>query len=152
MGLLRKLTGGVDKKLLQTGVLGRGLITDLNLTGTTVQTGNGLTERACIFTVEVTLDDTPTFTATCKQRIAEILIPKINPGSSVVAVRVDPEDHNHIALDLHTDPPTVTMAAGSANGSAASVLASGTPGRAVIIASESLGTRPPRASTCAPSC
>lgn len=137
------MTGGVDKKLLQTGLLGRGVITDLKLTGTTVQAGNGLTQRACIFTVEVTLDGTPSFTATCKQRIPEISIPEIQPGSSVVAVRVDPDDHANIVIDLQTDPPTVTLAAGSGNASAAELLATGRPGRAVIVQSQALGTRSP---------
>src|ERR1700684_4459453 len=92
MGLLNKLTGGTDKKLLQTGILGQGLITDMKLTGTTVQTGNGLVQRACIFTVQVSLDGKEPYTATCKQRIADVQIPQFQAGSTVVAVRVSPED------------------------------------------------------------
>ena len=42
MGFLSKITGGADKKLLETGLPGRGIITEVKLTGTTIQTGNGL--------------------------------------------------------------------------------------------------------------
>ena len=81
MGLLNKLTGGTDTKLLKTGPLGRGTIVDLQLTGTTVRSGNGLVQRACVFTVEVGLDGKEPYTATCKQRIPEIQIPQIQPGA-----------------------------------------------------------------------
>jgi hypothetical protein len=143
MGLLRKLTGGTDKKLLETGLLGQGLITDIKVTGTTVQTGNGLVQRSCVFTVEVTLDGKETYVATCKQRILEVQIPQFSPGSTTVAVRVNPEDPTDIALDLATAPPEVTMAAGSGDHSAATVLATGEPAQAVIVESTSLNKRNP---------
>ena len=82
MGLFSKMTGGPDKKLLETGLLGRGIITDLQLTGTTLQTGNGLVQRTCIFTLEVSLDGKDPYTATCKQRMPEIEIAQIQPGAS----------------------------------------------------------------------
>jgi hypothetical protein len=105
VGLLRKMTGGTDKKLLKTGLLGRGIITDVDLTGTTVQSGNGLVQRKCVFTVEVSLDDREPYMATCNQRIPEIQIPQIQPGATTVAVRADPNDLTQIALDLTTQPP-----------------------------------------------
>jgi hypothetical protein len=141
MGLLRKLTGGTDKKLLQTGLLGQGLITDLRVTGTTVQTGNGLVQRSCVFTVQVTLDGKEPYEATCKQRILEVQIPQFKPASTTVAVRVNPEDPTDIALDLATAPPEVTMAAGSGDHSAATVLATGEAAQAVIVESTSLNKR-----------
>ncbi|HWF21364.1 MAG TPA: hypothetical protein VG226_04405 [Acidimicrobiales bacterium] len=143
MGLLRKLTGGTDKKLLETGLLGQGLITDIKVTGTTVQTGNGLVQRSCVFTVQVTLDGKEPYVATCKQRILEVQIPQFSPGSTTVAVRVNPEDPTDIALDLATAPPEVTMAAGSGDHSAATVLATGEPAQAVIVESTSLNKRNP---------
>lgn len=143
MGFLNKITGGADKKLLQTGLLGRGTITEIKLTGTTIQTGNGLVQRSCIFTLEVALDDKDPYMATCKQRVPEIEIPRFQPGASVVAVRADPEDLTKIALDLATDPPVVTTPGGSGNHSAAELLATGTPARAVIIESQPLGKRNP---------
>ncbi|HXA32127.1 MAG TPA: hypothetical protein VNV87_07685 [Acidimicrobiales bacterium] len=143
MGLLRKITGGTDKKLLQTGLLGQGLITDVRITGTTVQTGNGLVQRSCVFTVQVTLDGREPYEATCKQRVLEVQIPQFQPGSTTVAVRVNAEDPTDIALDLATAPPQVTMAAGSGDHSAATVLATGEPAQAVIVESASLNKRNP---------
>jgi hypothetical protein len=143
MGLLRKITGGTDKKLLQTGLLGQGLITDVRITGTTVQTGNGLVQRSCVFTVQVTLDGREPYEATCKQRVLEVQIPQFQPGSTTVAVRVNAEDPTDIALDLATAPPEVTMAAGSGDHSAATVLATGEPAQAVIVESASLNKRNP---------
>jgi hypothetical protein len=143
MGLLRKLTGGTDKKLLETGLLGQGIITDIKLTGTTLQTGNGLVQRACIFTVQVSLDGREPYMATCKQRIVEIQIPQLQGGSAVVAVRVNPEDPSDIALDLQTAPPEVTTPAGAGDHSAAQILANGTPAKAVIVESMALNKKNP---------
>jgi hypothetical protein len=143
MGLLNKITGGTDKKLLQTGLLGRGIITDLKLTGTTVQSGNGLVQRACLFTLEVSLDGKAPYTASCKQRIPEIEIPRIQPGASAVAVRANPDDLTQIAIDFNTDPPVVTTPAGSGNHSAAELLASGAPAKAVIVEWQPLGKKNP---------
>ena len=100
MGLFNKITGGADKKLLQTGLPGRGIITELKLTGTTVQTGNGLVQRSCIFTLEVSLDGKDPYTASCKQRMPEIQIAQIQPGSSTVCVRANPDDLSRVAIDF----------------------------------------------------
>jgi hypothetical protein len=143
MGLLNKLTGGVDKKLLENGLLGRGIITDLKLTGTTMQSGNGLVQRACIFGVEVSLDGKEPYLATCKQRIPEIEIPQFQPGATTVAVRVNPEDLTQIVLDLGTAPPVVTTPAGTGNHSASEILATGESARAVITESLPLGKKNP---------
>jgi len=141
MGLFSKMTGGPDKKLLETGLLGRGIITDLKLTGTTIQTGNGLVQRTCIFTLEVSLDGKDPYTATCKQRMPEIEIAQIQPGASTVAVRANPEDLTQIAIDFNTSPPTVTAPAGTGQHSAAEILATGTPARAVIVESMPIGKK-----------
>ena len=140
MGLLNKITGGPDKKLLETGLLGRGIITEVRPTGTTFQSGNGLVQRVCLFTVEVSLDRKPPYMATCKQRFPEIEIARIDPGNTTVAVRANPDDLTQIVLDLATDPPVVTTAGGR---SAAAILASGSPGQAVIVAFQPLGKRNP---------
>ena len=141
MGFLSKLTGGPDKKLLQTGLLGRAIITDVKLTGTTLEIGNGLVQRVCLFTVEVSLDNRAPYTATCKQRIPEIQIPQIQPGFTTVAVRVSPDDPSQIVLDFATEPPVVTAPAATGNNSAAELLATGEPGEAVIVAFQPLGKR-----------
>jgi hypothetical protein len=143
MGFLSKITGGVDKQLMATGLLGQGLITDVKMTGTTIQTGNGLVQRSCIFTVQVSLDGKDPYLATCKQRIPEIQIPQFTAGSTVVAVRVSPEDPTQIALDLKTAPPEVTTPAGTGDHSAADILANGEPGQAVIVESMALNKRNP---------
>src|SRR5260370_26326633 len=143
MGLLSKLTGGADKKLLQTGLPGRGIITDVKLTGTTLQTGNGLVQRTCVFTMEVSLDGKDPYTATCKQRIPEIEIAQIQPGASTVAVRANPDDLTQVAIDFSSEPPTVTAPAGQGSHSAAELLATGAPARAVIVQSQPLGKKNP---------
>ncbi len=143
MGLLSKMTGGPDKKLLETGLLGRGIITGVQPTGTTLEVGNGLVQRVCVFTVEVSLDGRAPYTATCKQRIPEIHIPQIQPGNTTVAVRANPAALTQIALDFGTEPPVVTTPGGSGNHSAAEILATGAPGRAVIVQYQPLGKRNP---------
>jgi hypothetical protein len=137
------MTGGTDKKLLQTGLLGRAIITELQLTGTTVQSNNGLVQRKCRFTVEVSLDGQAPYMASCTQRIPEIQIPQIQPGNTTVAVRADPEDQTQIALDFATEPPVVTTSGSSGTQTAAEILATGAPGHAVIVGSQPLGKRTP---------
>lgn len=143
MGILRKLTGAPDKKLLETGLLGRAIITEVQMTGTTLQAGNGLVQRTCLFTVEVSLDSRDPYMATCKQRIAEIHLPQIRPGNTTVAVRVNPDDLSQIALDFNTEPPVITTAGGKPGHSAAEILATGDPGRAVIVEWQPIGKRSP---------
>jgi hypothetical protein len=143
MGILSKITGGPDKKLLATGLLGRGIITDVKLTGTTFQSGNGLVQRTCLFTVEVSLDGRAPYMATCKQRIPEIQIPQIQRGATTFAVRANPDELTQIVLDFTTEPPVVTAAAGKGTHSAAELLATGDPGRAVIVQFQPLGKRNP---------
>lgn len=137
------MTGGVDKKLLQTGLLGRGIISEIKLTGTTIQSGNGLVQRKCVFNVEVSLDGRDPYTASCTQRIPEIQIPQIQPGFTPVAVRVDPDDLTQIVVDFSTEAPVVTTKAGTGNHSAANILATGEPGKAVIVQSQPLGKKNP---------
>jgi hypothetical protein len=143
MGLLSKITGGPDKKLLETGLLGRGIITGVTPTGTTIQSGNGLVQRICLFTVEVSLDGKAPYTATCKQRIPEIQIPQIQPGGTTVAIRANPAEPAQIALDFRTEPPVVTTPGGTGNHSAADILATGEPAQAVIVEYQPLGKRNP---------
>jgi hypothetical protein len=139
MGLFKKLTGGVDNKLLETGMLGRGVVLGVRPSGTTLQSGNGLVERKCEFQVQVTLDDQAPYEASCTQRIPEVYLPQFQPGASVVAVRVDPQDRSKIALDLATEAPTVRVARDPNTASAADILATGRAAAAVIVQSQPLG-------------
>jgi hypothetical protein len=143
MGLLSKITGGPDKKILETGILGRAIISDVKMTGTTIQSGNGLVQRTCVFTVEVSLDGKAPYMATCRQRFPEIQIPQLQLGNTTVAVRVSPADPAQIALDFDTEPPVVTTPGGTGNHSAAEILATGEPARAVIVEYQPLGKRNP---------
>jgi len=141
MGFLKKLTGGTNTKLLETGLPGRGLIMEVVPTGTTVQMGNGLVQRACNFRIEVTLDNQPPYETSCKQRVPEITISQFQPGSSVVAVRANPDNPTEIALDFEHEPPTVTVARAPGSVSAAQLLATGRPAKAVIVQSEPRGMK-----------
>jgi hypothetical protein len=146
MGLFdkaRQLTGAPSKQLLQEGLLGRGIITSVAQTG--VSTGVDFDpSHVCVFTVEVSLDNTPRYIATCRQSIRATILPQLMSGGATVAVRVDPKDHAKIALDLATEPPVVTVSAqdGDAKtGSAAEILENGESCRAVIVESLPLGRR-----------
>jgi hypothetical protein len=145
MGLfnkMRQMTGAPSKKLLETGLLGRGIISDIKQTN--VSTGVDFNPaHVCIFTVEVTLDNVPRYMATCRQAVLATVLPQLMSGEPTVAVRVNPDDHSEIALSLGEAPPTVTMAAsGDPNtASAADILASGEDCRAVIVQSQPLGTK-----------
>ena len=49
----QNLTGGVDTELIATGILARGEILSISLSGTTVQIMNNLVERTCTFVLNV---------------------------------------------------------------------------------------------------
>jgi hypothetical protein len=145
MGLIskvRQLSGAPSNHLLEHGLLGQGVITSVKQTNTS--TGVDFDpSHVCIFTVEVSLDNTPRYTATCRQAIRATILPRLLTGGVTVAVRVDPDDHSKIALDLATEPPVVTVARdGDTNvGSASEILEHGVGCRVVIIESLPLGRR-----------
>ena len=140
---LRNLTGSPSSDLLENGVLGRGIITDVQQTS--VSTGSEWNpSHVCVFTVEVSLDGTPRYMAQCRQAVPATILPQLASGNATVAVRVNPTDGNEIALSLGEEPPTVTVSSsdGDANsGSAAEILANGESCRAVIVESQPLGKR-----------
>jgi hypothetical protein len=147
MGLFNKLrhaTGSVSKDLLQNGLLGRGIITGVRQTG--VSTGADFNpSHVCVFSVEVSLDNVPRYTAECRQAVLATVLPQLVGAGTTVAVRVNPDDHSEIALSLNEEPPVVTMAAsGDKNtGSAAEILTHGEDCRAVIVESQPLGRKSP---------
>ncbi|MCW2967282.1 MAG: hypothetical protein JWM71_1054, partial [Solirubrobacteraceae bacterium] len=49
--------------------------------------------------------DRPVYTAHCKHPIQTPYLPQFESGQGVVAVRVDPEDPQNVALDLTNQPP-----------------------------------------------
>jgi len=147
MGLMKKLKtsfGGDDPELMQNGLLGRAIVQNLSVTGSSVQMGGQVPEQVCVFDLMVYLDDTPPYQAQVKKRIPQYTIAQIMPGQSAVAVRVDPNDHSKIGIDLHTSPPDVRMAAGQGQASAADILENGNPCQAVIVQSQPLGMKNPK--------
>jgi hypothetical protein len=58
-----------------------------------------------IFTVEVTLDNQDPYEASCRQAVRLKQLPLFQPGKTLVAVRVNPNNPQEIALDLNTEPP-----------------------------------------------
>ncbi len=144
MDKMRSVVGGVPPELLASGTLARGEVVSVQMTGMSVSHGNQVTsqKQVCNVTLNVIMDNTPPFQATVKQGIPVLLIPQMSTGSAVVAVRVNPANHQEVAIDFDSDPPTVTLASGGPNtGSAAELLATGTAARAIIIQSEPLGVR-----------
>lgn len=140
---IKQIAGGVDEELLRVGRPGRGLILDVQLTGTTVQMG-GPVERVCVVTLEVTLDDTQEYRAVVRQRVAEHVIPRLQPGATFVAVRVDAADPTRVAIDWNSAPPVVRATPKAGVPTAAELLATGLPCEAVVIQSAPLGMRNPQ--------
>lgn len=142
MGWLGNLIGSADNSVIQNGILGRGEITNVQMSGMTLQSGNGLVERKCTITANVYIDNTPMFVATIVQRVQEILLPQLSSGSAVVAVRVDPNDHSRVAIDFGTEVPEVTLARTTDNAhSAAYLLEHGKPIKVVLVGDQPLGKK-----------
>lgn len=142
MAVLKKLKtafGGDDPDLMATGQLGRALVKNIGVSGSSVQRG-GPPEQVCVFTLEVYLDDTPPFVTQIRKRLPQYAIAQIIPDATFVAVRVDPKNHSRVGIDLSIEPPTVRMAASADHGSISAMLANGKPCQAVIVQSQPLGT------------
>jgi len=144
MDKMRSMAGGVSPELMRNGILARGEVLDVQMTGMSVSRGDQVatTKQVCNVTLNVIMDNVQPFQATVKQQVPVLILPQMMSGGAVVAVRVDPADHQNVAIDFENEPPTVTLAAGGPrSGSAAELLATGEPARAVIIASQPLGVR-----------
>ena len=135
----RSVTGGVDGDLIAGGILGRADLLAVDMSGTTMQFGNGLVERKCDFTLQVYLQGEEPYQATCTQRVQEIYLPQLVPGQAVLAVRVDPADRSKVALDFASEVPTITVGARQGRDSAAWVLANGTEAAVVLVANQPMG-------------
>jgi hypothetical protein len=142
MGWFGNLIGSADSSVIRNGILGRGEITGLTMSGMTLQTGNGLVERKCTITANVYLDNTPMFVAIIVQRVQEIAIPQLSSGNAVVAVRVDPEDPGRVVIDFDAPVPEVMLARATDTAhSAAYVLANGKPIKVVLVGDQPLGKK-----------
>ena len=135
----RKFTGGVDQELLTTGLLARGEILGMSLSGTTVTIMNGPIERTCTFQLRLMMDGRQPWEATATQRVQEISIPQLQQPGVVVAVRVNPNNPANVALDFLSEPPVVNLPESTGPGSAKDVLATGTPVTVVLVANQPIG-------------
>lgn len=99
MGFLSNLAGVPDANVLELGQPGRGLILDVTQTGTMLEADDGTEETICIFILEVRRPGERAFYATTRQRFPWHRLDEIEPGQTLVAVRVDPLNPTHIAID-----------------------------------------------------
>jgi hypothetical protein len=135
----RNLTGGVDQELLATGLLARGEVLGLDISGTTVQVMNSLVERNVTFKLRIMRDGQDPYEATATQRVQEVVLPQLQQPGVVLAVRVDPNDPSKVAIDFASQPPEVTMAEQTGPGSAKDILANGKPIVVVLVANQPIG-------------
>ncbi|HTL41276.1 MAG TPA: hypothetical protein VL294_07365 [Pseudolysinimonas sp.] len=133
--------GGADAEVIQNGIIGRGEVLGVDASGMTLQIGNGLVERKCTLTLNVMIDGQQPWQAQVTQRIQEVYIPQLTAGGAVVAVRVDPNDHNRIAIDFDTPVPEVTLPASEGTNSAAWILEHGKPITVVLVANSPIGVK-----------
>ena len=141
MGFFGDLIGSPDSAIMNSPLIGRGEVLNVQLSGMTLQVGNGLTERKCTITLKVMLDGQEPYEAQAVQRIQEIYLPQLSSGSAVVAVRVEEADHSKVAIDFNTPVPTITMPRSEGHNSAAWVLANGKPITVVLVANEPIGVK-----------
>jgi hypothetical protein len=124
--------------LLATGLLGRGVILGIEQ----VDGSSADPDPVCVVGVEVALDNTPAYAATCQLGIPAAKVAQLAKGAAV-AVRVDPADHTKVTLDFDTAPPVVTIAGEPGRESAADILAKGTPARVAVVEASALGMKNP---------
>ena len=112
MGLFdaaKSALGIVDHELLATGTLARGNIVSVTPSGMTIGGDSNLqygAEKVCTVVVEVVgLEGEDAYQATTSHPVPLIYIPKLQEEGAAVAIRVDPKDPQHIALDLGTEVP-----------------------------------------------
>ncbi len=135
MGFFGNLIGSVDDEVIANGVLGRGEITNVSISGMTLKTNNNLVQRKCTFSMNVMIDNVAPFQANAVQRIPEIVLTKITKGA-VVPVRVDPNDHSKVFIDFASELPTVTVPRSTGENSAAYILEHGKPIKVVFVGSQ----------------
>ena len=141
MGMFSKIksaVAGVDAASIGNARIGRGVITSVQPTGTVITVGT-IEQHLCQFQVEIALDDQSPYTAVCRQRIPVWTMAQIQPGATTVAVRVDASDPARFAIDWDTPAPTVRLAQGAGNGSAAEILATGVPCSVIVQQFQPLG-------------
>lgn len=146
MGLFSKLTAsftGTDADDIPNGVLASAVITGYQPTGTVVRYGT-TPYRVCDFTLQVHPENGEPYAATTRQKIIEWEIARIQPGQTVCAVRIDPNDPQRVAIDFATNPPSTLAAQPNvARRSATEILTGGEACQAVIASFQDLGQQHP---------
>src|SRR5215469_6591948 len=89
------MTGSVDQDVLHNGLLGQGLIVNVQETGVSVGSEHD-PHPVCEWEVQVRLDNTQPYTAYARQSVKLAWLPQFVPGQTMVAVRVDPADHSRV--------------------------------------------------------
>lgn len=128
MSLFRKAkaaAGVVDHHLIETGVLARGNVEHVEVTSSAGRSERGFgADVVCELAIEVVpLDGSDLYTASCTFPIPQVHLPKINEPGAAVAVRVDPSDPQHIALDLQHEAPPAPIVLHSDDGAGGAVTA-----------------------------
>jgi hypothetical protein len=113
----------------------------MQIMGASVQHGAAPPEQVCVFDLMVYLDDTLPFQAQVRKRVPVYALNDIQPGRTVVAVRVDPTDHARVGIDFSVEPPSVRLAKKPGQLTAQDVLDRGSQCEAVIIQSQPLGVK-----------
>jgi hypothetical protein len=134
--------GGRDAEPERPGLPGRGLVLSVKREGDRRDSaGSAGAEYA--LRLEVRLDDRPRFVATAVTRLTEREAGGINPGETVLAVRVDPDDTGKVVLDLACEPPEVRVAREPGQRTAAEILEIGEQCEVVVRQAIRLGLRSP---------
>lgn len=132
MGFFKKMLGSVDDSVMKNGILARGEITQVDISRVTIRVNNKLVERKCTVTMNVMMDKTPAFQAKVTQKLPEIMLPR---AGTVVPVRVDPNDHSRIFIDMNSELPVVTLPRITGENSADYIMQTGKPIKVVLIES-----------------
>ena len=98
---LRSKFGLTDKKLLRDGLVAQGRV--LKVQRTSIVIGIAQKFQVCQVELDVELDGYPPYTATCLHPIHQRELEHFERGGEVVVVRVDPDDHDNVALDFAAD-------------------------------------------------
>ena len=102
---IRSVGGGVSPELMKNGTLARGEIASVQPTGMTVSHGNdALGKQVCNIALNVYMDNTPPYTATCHQGVPILALQAFMTPGTVVAVRVNPANPQEVADRLRHRP------------------------------------------------
>ncbi len=101
-------SSGIDPKRLAAGLLAQGEVLTVGQGDASWTDGpGGLPAPWTHLTVRVRLEGVPPYEATRLQSIPGMRLNQVQTPGAIVAVRVNPNNHDDIAVDFNTDPPNV---------------------------------------------